>query len=237
MAAKYWNWTGLLFAIAVGLATLGAARADQQYYVTYVELLPSGVEAAPSGRAQGAQLLDQLAAAALNIHNGATRFDVDQQIGRPNFYVLIEIWPSADAHDAFFASVRAQAILTALQQFLEAPFDVRQGTLIETGVAGQAGKPGEIAIVTHIDIIPTFLTQARPLILNFVTDSAKDAGVKEFILVSWLDITNHFQLIERFQNQRTFDLHLSAGHTIEFRDSLQPFIGAPYDERVYNTHP
>ena len=23
----------------------------------------------------------------------------------------------------------------------------------------------------------------------------------------------------------------------EFRNSLQPFIGAPYDERVYNTHP
>ena len=49
MAAKYWNWTGLLFAIAVGLATLGAARADQQYYVTYVELLPSGVEAGSIG--------------------------------------------------------------------------------------------------------------------------------------------------------------------------------------------
>ena len=108
-------------------------------------------------------------------------------------------------------------------------------------MAGQAGKPGEIAIVTHIDIIPTFLAKAQPLIQDFVTASANDAGVKEFILVSWrvngADITNHFQLIERFQNQRTFDLHLSAESTIEFRKSVQPFIGAPYDERVYNTHP
>jgi quinol monooxygenase YgiN len=61
--------------------------------------------------------------------------------------------------------------------------------------------------------------------------------VKEFILVSWLDITNHFQLIERFQNMRTFDLHVSAPHTVQFRDQLQDFIGAPYDERLYNTHP
>jgi quinol monooxygenase YgiN len=85
------------------------------------------------------------------------------------------------------------------------------------------------------------LDQAKPYITSFVADSANDAGVKEFILVSWrvndVDITNHFQLIERFQNQRTFDLHLSAGNTIKFRDSVQSFIGAPYDERVYNTHP
>jgi len=240
VAAKH--WAGLFFAIAIALATSGAARAEPQYYVSYVELLPSGVEASPSGRPHGAQLLDQLAAAALTIHNnGATRFDVDQEIGRANFYLLIETWPSEDAHDTFYNSSKAQAILTALQPFLEAPFDVRQGILLETGVAGQAGKPGEIAIVTHIDIIPTFLAKAQPLIQDFVTASANDAGVKEFILVSWrvngADITNHFQLIERFQNQRTFDLHLSAESTIEFRNSVQPFIGAPYDERVYNTHP
>jgi hypothetical protein len=36
---------------------------------------------------------------------------------------------------------------------------------------------------------------------------------------------------------RTLDLHLSAEPTIEFRNSVQPFIGAPYDERVHNTHP
>jgi len=233
MSAKHWSW--LFFAILAGFAAPVAARADQQYYVTYVELLPSGVETAPSGRAHGAQLLDQLATAALN--KGATRFDVDQEIGRLNFYVLIQVWPSADSHDTFFGSAATQAILTALEPFLEAPFDVRQGTLIETGVAGQAGTPGETAVVTHIDIIPTFLDQAKPLILSFVTDSAADPGVTEFILVSWDDIPNHFQLIERFKNGRTFDLHLSAEHTIEFRTSIQSFIGSPYDERVYNTHP
>jgi len=232
MSAKHWSW--LFFAILAGFAAPVAARADQ-YYVTYVELLPSGVETAPSGRAHGAQLLDQLATAALN--KGATRFDVDQEIGRLNFYVLIQVWPSADSHDTFFGSAATQAILTALEPFLEAPFDVRQGTLIETGVAGQAGTPGETAVVTHIDIIPTFLDQAKPLILSFVTDSAADPGVTEFILVSWDDIPNHFQLIERFKNGRTFDLHLSAEHTIEFRTSIQSFIGSPYDERVYKTHP
>jgi quinol monooxygenase YgiN len=45
--------------------------------------------------------------------------------------------------------------------------------------------------------------------------------------------TNHFQLIEVYRNQRAFDAHIGAAHTILFRSQLQPFIGAPYDERLY----
>jgi hypothetical protein len=32
---------------------------------------------------------------------------------------------------------------------------------------------------------------------------------------------------------RAFDTHVSADHTIQFRTELQPFLGAPYDERLY----
>jgi len=103
------------------------------------------------------------------------------------------------------------------------------------GASAQADDFGEVVVVTHIDVIPTFLDNAKPLIEDFVLTSRNDPGVKQFILVSWDDITNHFQLIERFQNMRAFDLHVSAKHTIEFRNALQSYIGAPYDERLYST--
>jgi quinol monooxygenase YgiN len=51
--------------------------------------------------------------------------------------------------------------------------------------------------------------------------------------VSWLDIANHFQLIERFQNMRAFNAHVTADHTVQFRNGVQSSIGAPYDERLY----
>ena len=82
-----------------------------------------------------------------------------------------------------------------------------------------------------------YVREAQPLILQFVADSANDPGVREFLLASWDGITNHFQLIERYGTNRAFDLHVSAQHTVQFRNSLQPFIGAPYDERVYTVHP
>jgi quinol monooxygenase YgiN len=96
---------------------------------------------------------------------------------------------------------------------------------------------GDVVVVTHLDIIPDFVTQAQPLIEQFVVDSRNDPGVKYFTVITWTPTTNHFQLLEVFKNRRTFDLHVSADHTIKFRNALQPFIGAPYDERLYTSNP
>lgn len=229
MSAKAWSLPLLALAL-LALASPGTARADpQQYVVTYVEFKPAFKEV-------GGELLEQLATFGRN--RGAVRFSVNPEIGRANFYVLIEIWEDAKSRQRFESRPKTQTLLDAIQPLLEAPFDERLGTLIEVGKASpKAAQPGEIEVVTHIDIIPTFLDEARPLILQYVTDSGKEAGVKEFLLVSWLDIPNHFQLIERFRNMRAFDAHVSATLTVTFRDQLQnpaqPFVGAPYDERLY----
>jgi len=55
-----------------------------------------------------------------------------------------------------------------------------------------------------------------------------------FKMISWTPTTNHFQLIEVFENERAFEAHASAAHTIAFRRDIQQFIGAPYDDRVYS---
>jgi quinol monooxygenase YgiN len=201
----------------------------QQYVVVYIEL-------APGSEAHGERLLDQLATVAFTA--GALRFDVDKEVQRPNFFVLIETWSNQATYTAFKNSSLTQTLFAQLAQHQIAPPDERDGTLIQAGKATTArAHGGEIEVVTHIDVIPTFLDQAKPLILQFVADSANDPGVKEFLLVSWLDITNHFQLIERYDSKRAFDLHVSAQHSVNFRNGMQPFIGAPYDERVYTVHP
>ena len=107
------------------------------------------------------------------------------------------------------------------------------------GAPVHADDFGEVVVVTHLDIIPTptFMTDAVPLIENFVLDSRKDPGVISFTMITWDPTTNHFQLIERFRNMRAFDAHVSAMHTVDFRNALQPFIGAPYDERLYSSNP
>jgi quinol monooxygenase YgiN len=230
MFAGHWFRAALIALLLLVCAAPRPAKADvQQYVVVYVELIPGS-------ESSGERILDQLAARAHA--SGALRFDVDQEVQRSNFFALIETWANQAAYDAFLKSAMTQALFTQLAQFQIAPLDERDGTLIEAGkLAAAPTHAGEIEVVTHIDVIPTFLDQAKPLILEFVSDSANDPGVREFLLVSWDDITNHFQLIERYQTSHTFDLHVSAQHSVQFRNSLQPFIGAPYDERLYTTHP
>jgi quinol monooxygenase YgiN len=229
MVASHWH--RVLFALVLWACASPQpvhAADVQQYVVVYVELRPDS-------KAPGERLLDRLASHA--VAAGALRFDVNQEVQRPNFYVLVETWKNQTDYQNFQNSTKTQTLLALLSSFLIAPNDERDGTLIEAGKSAGPAHAGEIEVVTHIDIIPTFLDQAEPLIMQFVTDSANDPGVKEFLLVSWLDITNHFQLIERYQSKFVFDAHVSAQHSVQFRDALQPFIGAPYDERVYFTHP
>ena len=75
--------------------------------------------------------------------------------------------------------------------------------------------------------------QPEPFLVTFVEESHNDRGVKSFTLITQDPPPNHFRLIEVFRDIRAFDPHVSAAHTITFRTDLQPFIGAPYDERLY----
>jgi quinol monooxygenase YgiN len=101
------------------------------------------------------------------------------------------------------------------------------------GAPAQSDDFGGVVVVTHIDIIPNFVDPAERLLKQFVADSRNDPGVKYFTLITWDPTTNHFQLIEVFQNMRAFNAHVSAHHTVQFRQDIQPFIGAPYDEHLY----
>jgi len=122
MPAKYWLLPLLALAV-LGFVAHGSARADQeQFVVTYVEFLPAKQD-------RGEELLEQLAR--LGLRNGAISFTANQQIQRPNFFVLLEIWRNAKARQDFENLGPTQALLSRINRLLEVAFDERPGTLIE----------------------------------------------------------------------------------------------------------
>ena len=218
----------LLVAAFAGFASPVGAQSDQlQYVVIYGEFKPADTEA-------GGRVLDELAAQGL-ASVGVVRFDVLQQVDRRNFFALFEIWSSAQTLAAFESSAATQAIFTQLGPLLAAPLDERDGTLLEGAVNARSrhAESRQIFVITHVDVDPQFVDQARPVLDTFVNDSASDSGVQTFALLSQSPTTNHFHLVEVFANQQAFDAHVSVQHTLDFRNDLQPFIGAPYDERLY----
>jgi quinol monooxygenase YgiN len=222
---------GFLFLLLAALFSFaGPAKAQinqQQYVVVYVEFKDADTKA-------GSEVLKELASQAL-ASAGVIRFDVLQQVDRPNFFALFETWSSAQTFAAFQSSSATQAIITQLGPLLEAPLDERDGNLL-AGIVNPRSRQAEarqIFVVTHVDIDPQFVGQAQPLLETFVNDSLNDPGVQTFGLLSQTPTTNHFQLVEVFANIKAFDAHVSAQHTVDFRAAIQPFIGAPYDERLY----
>jgi quinol monooxygenase YgiN len=217
--------------IVAGLSRLvGTAVAQsepQQFVVVYVELKPANARA-------GGDVLQQLDARAED-SAGVIRFDVLQQIDRPNFFALFEVWSNAQTFEDFQNSSETQAILTQLTPLLEAPLDQRPGNLL-TGTVNPRSRHAQarqIFVITHVDVDPQFVPQAQPLLNTFVADSLNDLGVQTFALLSQTPTLNHFQLVETFANLKAFEDHLSAQHTVDLRTNIDPLLGAPYDERLY----
>jgi len=122
MPIKYWLLP-LLALTVFAFAAHRPARADtQEFAVTYVEFLPAKQE-------RGEELVEQLAA--LGRRNGAISFTANEEIQRTNFFVLLEIWNNATARQTFEDLPQTQALLARITALLEAPLDVRLGTLIE----------------------------------------------------------------------------------------------------------
>jgi len=84
----------------------------------------------PDLRAHGAKLLGQLAALG-SASPGVVSFSANSQIDRANFYVLVEIWQNATAYQNFINSPATTALISQVEPLLEAPFDERDGVLIE----------------------------------------------------------------------------------------------------------
>ena len=122
MPTRYWLLP--LFALALlAFPAHGRAQADaEQFVVTYVEFLPADKD-------RGGELVEQLAA--LGRRNGAVSFTANEEIQRPNFFALLEIWNNAAARQAFENLPQIQALLAQITALLEEPLDVRPGTLIE----------------------------------------------------------------------------------------------------------
>jgi quinol monooxygenase YgiN len=218
----------LLLAALSSFAGRAMAQAQpQQFVVVYVEFKSADTKA-------GSEVLEELAAQAEN-SSGVIRFNVLQQIDRPNFFALFETWSSAQTFADFQNSSATQAIQTQLTPLLEAPLDQRPGILLTGAVnpRDQHAQARQIFVITHVDVDPQFVGQARPLLDTFVNDSLNDPGAQTFAVLSQIPTPNHFQLVETFANLKAFEAHVSEQHTVDFRTNIDPLLGAPYDERLY----
>jgi quinol monooxygenase YgiN len=88
------------------------------------------VDVLPPGTPQTVALLRQLGQHARS-ESGCIKFQVLQQIGRPNHFTLVEEWTNQAAYDADLGSRETRDFREKLQPLLGSPFDERLHTEIK----------------------------------------------------------------------------------------------------------
>jgi quinol monooxygenase YgiN len=215
---------GLLIAVAA-FGQFAYAQSNAVYLATYVEVMPNSV-------ASGAALLKHYRDASLK-EDGNLRFDILQEIARPNRFAIVEAWRDKAALDAHAQNASTQQFRDKLKAIQDAPYDERVTNALFLGQGQNETRTGAIYVLTHIDVIPPGKDDTVASLKAMSADTAKDPGNISYEVLQQANRPNHFTVVEEWTNMKALDAHAEAEHTRAFRAKLIPIAGALYDERIY----
>lgn len=195
------------------------------YAIIYVEVMANAI-------AQGVSLLEAYRDSSRN-EDGCLHFNVLQEIGRPNRFAILEAWRNPAALDAHTKAATTLQFRDKLRAIETAPYDERINNALVAEKAKKAAVPGMIYVVTHVDVVPAGKNNCMAALKVSARESAADLGNISYDAFQQANRGNHFTVVEAWANKGAFDAHAAAAHTRFFREEITPFIGAPYDERLY----
>jgi quinol monooxygenase YgiN len=211
--------------LAATLAQFAHAQGSTIYVTTYVEVKANAI-------ARGVSLLEAYRDASRK-EDGNLRFNVLQEIGRLNRFAIVEAWRDAMALDAHAKAASTSQFRDKLKAIETAPYDDRINNALAAEKGKNAAEPGTIYVVTHVDVVPAGKDDCIAALKAMAIESADDAGNISYDAFEQANRGNHFTVIEAWANKGAFDAHVAAAHTRAFREKIMPFIGAPYDDRLY----
>jgi autoinducer 2-degrading protein len=209
--------------IALATAAIADAQNDPTVYVV------SYVEAVPASQRQIAAMLRQYADASRG--EGAMRFEVLQQTGAVNQFIILETWKNQQALDRHAAAPHSATFRDAVAPLLAAPIDAR--LCVATIAATPSGDRAGMYAVTHVDVPNANRDEAITALRTVVEQARKDPGNLRFDVVHQPGRTNHFTVIAAWKDEKSQSDHQLAPHTREFRRRINPLLGALYDQRWY----
>ena len=220
---------GLLLGIALMpiASTLGAhaeGAAAPIHLATYVEVAAASPKNAVA-------LLKQYRDASRG-ESGNLRAEVAQELGRPNRFVVLEIWKDQGALDAHGKSGGTAAFRDKLKAIQNAPYDERAHNAFNVAANGALAKRA-ILVVSHVDVPPPKKDDVIAALNPLADASRKEAGNLRYEVVQQTSRPNHFTVVEAWKDQKSYDAARSDGAQRQFREKLGPMLGALYDERLY----
>jgi quinol monooxygenase YgiN len=223
----------LFIGLTIGLAIIAAtmfgesahAQGNAVFLATYVDVMPGSVDKAE-------RVLDRYREASRR-EDGNLRFQVLQEISRPNRFAIVETWKDKAALDAHVTADHTRMFRDRLKTIQNAPYDERVNNLLYSGQDATENRPGAVYVVTHVDVVPPAKDQCMAMLKDMSADTTKDPGNIGYLVLQQANRPNHFTVFEKWRGMKAAEAHAEADHTRAFREKLVPIAGALYDERFY----
>jgi quinol monooxygenase YgiN len=199
------------------------ATTDATFYsVAYIEVKPSGRGAAVLALKQYKD--------ALRINTASLRTELFEQVDRPGHLLLVETWESQAAFDNGTPALRKR-LTDAIEPIRVSGWDLRpyKTLSVASGAAEPTGR--SVFVISHVDVTPD--PKIAGMLKALAEKSRLEDGNVRFDVLAHTMRSNHFEVIETWQNQKALDNHAAAAHTRQYRDEVQPALGSPLDERIY----
>ena len=199
-----------------------ASSPDTTFYsVSYIEVKPAN-------RAQAVGTLKQYRDAT-HRDDANIRMEIFEQADRPGHFVIIETWKTAAAYDAK-APARKQ-LADWFEPWRISGWDTRPYKTLSVASGTLEATNKSVYVITHVDVSPD--PKIAGMLTTLATASRLESGNVRFDVLLHTMRSNHFEVIETWQNEKALENHASAAHTKKYRDDLQAALGSPLDERVY----
>ena len=88
-------------------------------------------------------------------------------------------------------------------------------------------------IVTYIEVAADAVEETEKLLAAQTETSRGEQGNLRFEVIQRISRDNHFVVLEVWSSPEARARHAAADHTAAYRNALQPFLYAPYDERPH----
>jgi quinol monooxygenase YgiN len=218
---------GIAFLLAVAAGPARSQSAGEAIYGV------TSLDVAPSAAGQGAALLKQYRNAALK-QTGNTGVTLLQEADWPNRFMIYEAWKDQSAYEANEKAAHTAELRDKLKPIAGAPYDRRDYQVIAVGPAQAATGGDTVYMQLHLDVFPpgidTTLAAAKA-----VAEAARkgEGNLRYDVVRSVKPPMSHTTLIAAWQNRKAFDTYEMSPYARQFRDTVGPLLGSPFDDRLY----
>lgn len=156
-----------------------------------------------------------------------------QEISRPERFAALE----RESSGTPIPGARQPGALTAgLTDDLTAPPDQRlnhEFDGIETTRGARFDARANFYVFAHVDIASADRSRVEAALHKLATTARQSDGNLGFEILQQIDRPNHFNLISAWLGESLFRAFVASAEAREFRQTVAPLLGSPYDERLF----